>query len=112
MALPESAHGAHLPADRRLLPSTAEPAHTGSQKSVGSYFGSAPGRTAGVSCGLPTSVFLLDGSSLELAHTEDLAAAYPPAENQYGAAHWPILRIAVMHNLANGLAFTRKYYRV
>ena len=49
-------------------------------------------------------VFLLDGSSLELAHTDELAAAYPPARNQHGAAHWPILRIAVMHNLANGLA--------
>src|ERR1700691_6147850 len=49
-------------------------------------------------------VFLLDGSSLELASTAELAAAYPPAENQHGAAHWPILRIAVMHNLANGLA--------
>lgn len=52
----------------------------------------------------PHPVFLLDGSSLELAHTEQLAAAYPPAENQHGAAHWPVLRIAVMHNLANGLA--------
>jgi putative transposase len=49
-------------------------------------------------------VFLLDGSSLELASTAELAAAYPPAENQHGAAHWPIVRIAVMHNLANGLA--------
>ena len=49
-------------------------------------------------------VFLLDGSSLELAHTKELASAYPPAENQYGSAHWPMLRIAVMHNLANGLA--------
>ena len=49
-------------------------------------------------------VFLLDGSSLELEHTAELAAAYPPAENQYGKAHWPILRIAVAHNLANGLA--------
>jgi len=54
--------------------------------------------------GCSQPVFLLDGSSLELAHTEELAAAYPPAENQHGAAHWPILRIAVMHNLANGLA--------
>lgn len=54
--------------------------------------------------GCPQPVFLLDGSCLELARTEELAAAYPPAENQYGAAHWPILRIAVMHNLANGLA--------
>ena len=49
-------------------------------------------------------VFLLDGSSLELEHTAELTAAYPPAENQYGKAHWPILRIAVAHNLANGLA--------
>jgi len=49
-------------------------------------------------------VFLLDGSSLELEHTAELAAAYPPAENQYGKTHWPILRIAVAHNLANGLA--------
>lgn len=49
-------------------------------------------------------VFLLDGSSLELEHTAELAAAYPPAENQYGKTHWPTLRIAVAHNLANGLA--------
>jgi hypothetical protein len=49
-------------------------------------------------------VFLLDGSSLELEHTAELASTYPPAENQYGKAHWPILRIAVAHNLANGLA--------
>jgi hypothetical protein len=55
-----------------------------------------------VGCQQP--VFLLDGSSVELAHTKELTAAYPPAENQYGRVHWPILRIAVMHNLANGLA--------
>jgi hypothetical protein len=41
---------------------------------------------------------------LELEHTAELSAAYPPAQNQYGKMHWPILRIAVMHNLANGLA--------
>ena len=49
-------------------------------------------------------VYLLDGSSLELQHTAELVAAYPPAENQLGQSHWPILRIAVLHNLANGLA--------
>ena len=49
-------------------------------------------------------VYLLDGSSLELEHTPDLVAAYPPAENQFGQTHWPILKIAVLHNLANGLA--------
>ena len=54
--------------------------------------------------GAQQPVFLLDGSSLELEHTAELTAAYPPAENQYGKSHWPILRIAVMHDLANGLA--------
>jgi len=49
-------------------------------------------------------IYLLDGSSLELEHAPGLVAAYPPAENQFGQTHWPILRIAVMHNLANGLA--------
>jgi hypothetical protein len=54
--------------------------------------------------GCPYPVFLLDGSTLELAHTQELVSAYPPAENQLGTAHWPIVRICVMHNLANGLA--------
>jgi len=54
------------------------------------------------SCDRP--VYLLDGSSLELEHTPELVAAYPPAENQFGQTHWPILKIAVLHNLANGLA--------
>ena len=49
-------------------------------------------------------MYLLDGSSLELEHTADFVAAYPPARNQFGRSHWPILKIAVMHNLANGLA--------
>ncbi len=52
----------------------------------------------------PHPVYLLDGSSLELEHTAELVAAYPPAENQLGQSHWPVMKIAVMHNLANGLA--------
>lgn len=54
--------------------------------------------------GCQQSVFLLDGSSLELENTPELVGSFPPAENQHGTAHWPIVRIAVMHNLANGLA--------
>jgi hypothetical protein len=54
--------------------------------------------------GCQQPVFLLDGSALDLAHTPELVDAYPPAQNQHGTAHWPIVRIAVMHNLANGLA--------
>lgn len=48
--------------------------------------------------------YLLDGSSLELEASPSLRKAYPPAENQHGRAHWPVLRIVVLHELATGLA--------
>jgi hypothetical protein len=48
--------------------------------------------------------YLLDGSSLELEASPWLRKAYPPAENQHGRAHWPVLRILVLHELATGLA--------
>lgn len=50
------------------------------------------------------SVFVLDGSSLELEHSPPLAKLYPPAQNQHGQGHWPIVRIAVAHDAATGLA--------
>jgi putative transposase len=52
----------------------------------------------------PQNVFLLDGSSLELEHCRDLAEAYPPAQNQFGKSHWPVLRILVAHDVNTGLA--------
>ena len=48
--------------------------------------------------------YVLDGSSLELEASPSLRKAYPPAENQHGRAHWPILRIVVLHELETGLA--------
>lgn len=48
--------------------------------------------------------YLLDGSSLELEASLGLRKAYPPAQNQYGEAHWPVLRILVLHELETGLA--------
>jgi len=48
--------------------------------------------------------YLLDGSSLELEASPGLRRAYPPAENQHGQAHWPVLRIVVLHELETGLA--------
>lgn len=54
--------------------------------------------------GLPGPVFLLDGSTLQLEHTPNLVARYPLARNQHGAAHWPVLRIVVLHDVDNGLA--------
>lgn len=50
------------------------------------------------------SAYLLDGSSLELEASPGLQRAYPPAQNQHGRAHWPVLRIVVLHELETGLA--------
>lgn len=52
----------------------------------------------------PRNVFLLDGSSLELEHCPEIVATYPPAQNQHGNSHWPVLRIAVAHDVHTGLA--------
>jgi hypothetical protein len=48
--------------------------------------------------------YLLDGSSLELEASSSLRKAYPPAENQHGRAHFPVLRIVALHELETGLA--------
>jgi hypothetical protein len=50
------------------------------------------------------SVFLLDGSTLELEHGGDLVSCYPPAHNQHGRSHWPVLRMVVLHDVDSGLA--------
>ncbi len=52
--------------------------------------------------GIPT--FLLDGSTMRVPHTPELCSVYPPSSNQYGEAHWPLLRVVVAHDLQTGLA--------
>ena len=54
--------------------------------------------------GLGCQVFLLDGSSIDLANTPELVEAYPPAENQHGRSNWPKVRIVVAHDLVSGSA--------
>jgi len=49
-------------------------------------------------------VYLLDGSSIELEHSRELVKNYPPAQNQHGVSHWPVLKIVVLHELRSGLA--------
>jgi len=49
-------------------------------------------------------VYLLDGSSLQLEHEPELVQAYPPASNQHGKSHWPVMRLVVLHDLDTGLA--------
>lgn len=48
--------------------------------------------------------FFLDGTSVRLPHTKPLAEIYPPASNQHGASHWPLIRMLVAHDLYTGLA--------
>jgi DDE family transposase len=54
--------------------------------------------------GLQQPVFVVDGSSVQLAHSKELVEKYPPAKNQHGRAHWPVLRILALHDLSSGLA--------
>jgi hypothetical protein len=54
--------------------------------------------------GLKQPVFVVDGSSVQLVHSKELVEKYPPAKNQHGRAHWPVLRILAMHDLSSGLA--------
>ena len=49
-------------------------------------------------------VLVLDGTALELEHSRPLLRHYPPAENQHGRSHWPVLRLVVMHEATTGLA--------
>jgi hypothetical protein len=52
----------------------------------------------------PRRVYVLDGSSVQLEHEPELVKAYPPASNQHAQAHWPVIRIVVLHDLETGLA--------
>ena len=59
--------------------------------------------------GLRDRLFLLDGSSIRLAHTPAILQWYPPAQNQYGESHWPVLRIAVMHHVVTAVAMAPEF---
>jgi hypothetical protein len=50
--------------------------------------------------GWSRQVFILDGSTLEMPHTADLVAAYPPDPK----SHWPVLTVLVAQELTTGLA--------
>jgi putative transposase len=54
--------------------------------------------------GVGVPAFLLDGSSIALAHTKEMLEVYPAASNQYGESHWPVMRVLVAHDLVSGLA--------
>lgn len=61
-------------------------------------------RMDGTASGQASRAFLLDGSSIRMAHSPALCELYPPGSNQHGEAHWPLLRVLVAHDLRTGLA--------
>ncbi len=54
--------------------------------------------------GLAAPAFVVDGTTLQLQHRRELIRAFPPANNQHGPSHWPILQVVAMHDVASGLA--------
>lgn len=65
----------------------------------------------GISTGdtLQDRLYLLDGSSVDTAHSSANARAYPPCHNQYGESHWPVLRVAVMHHVNTAMAMAPQF---
>jgi Transposase DDE domain len=49
-------------------------------------------------------VFIVDGTTLTTAPTDDLKAAFPPAVNQLGESVWPTVLMLVAHELHSGCA--------
>jgi len=48
--------------------------------------------------------FLIDGTTITLAPTPELQAAFPPATNQLGKTVWPVALLMVAHELHSGCA--------
>lgn len=48
--------------------------------------------------------FVIDGTTLALQPTGELRRMYPPASNQFGPGVWPIVNMAVAHELESGCA--------
>lgn len=48
--------------------------------------------------------FVLDGTTLSAANTPELVDHFPPAENQHGRSHWPVIHVVTAHDLTSGFA--------
>ena len=53
---------------------------------------------------LELPIFLLDGTTIQLQHSEDLLERWPAARNQHGSSHWSVIRVVVAHDGISGLA--------
>jgi putative transposase len=53
---------------------------------------------------VPRPMFVVDGTTLQLAHERELRKTFPPGRNQHGDNHWPIMLLVVFHDVHTGLA--------
>jgi len=53
--------------------------------------------------GVQRPVMLIDGTTLQLRHEEELLQAFPAGHNQHGDNHWPVLQMVVFHDVYSGL---------
>jgi hypothetical protein len=74
------------------------------QQSCDRIFEELAARTAGTGAESGTRAFVLDGSSMRMAHSPSMTQQFPPGRNQYGENHWPVIRVLVAHDLRTGLA--------
>jgi len=74
------------------------------QQSCDRIFEELAARTADTGPEFRMRAFVLDGSSMRMAHSPAMIRHFPPGSNQYGQNHWPVMRVLVMHDLRTGLA--------
>ena len=53
---------------------------------------------------VPRPVFVLDGTTLQLLHADELVREFPPGSNQHGENHWPTMLLLAFHDAHTGLA--------
>ena len=54
-------------------------------------------------------VFMIDGTSIRLPYTEETCAEYPQYKNQYGKAHYPLMRVSVVTDVVTGIVSRPAY---
>ena len=54
--------------------------------------------------GLFDRIYVVDGTTFRLPHTKTIIEDYPQYENQYGSAHFPLMRAAIATHAQSGTA--------
>ena len=54
-------------------------------------------------------VYVVDGSTVHLPYTQENIKLYPQYRNQFGAAHYPLVRIGVVTDAVTGVALRPSY---